>query len=76
MFPKYTHGSHQGWKMENLEKWESTFQSGNFDQSGKVRENVPKIMEKSGNFDTGKLEKNTGKARDICQLEKENTMKI
>ena len=28
--------------LENLEKWEGIFQSGNFEQTGKVRENHTK----------------------------------
>ena len=37
--------------LENLEKWEGIFQSGNFEQTGKVREK------------SGKTTQNTGKLR-------------
>ena len=32
--------------LENLEKWENIFQSGNFEQSAKVRKFYPKKLEK------------------------------
>ena len=34
--------------MENLEKWEGIFQSGNFEQTGKVRENDTKYWKIQG----------------------------
>ena len=40
-------------KLENLEKWEGIFQSGNFEQTGKVREK------------SGKTTPNTGKLREF-----------
>ena len=39
--------------LENLEKWEGIFQSGNFEQTGKVREK------------SGKITQNTGKLREF-----------
>ena len=34
--------------LENLEKWEGIFQSGNFEQTGKVREKSGKITQNTG----------------------------
>ena len=34
--------------LENLEKWEGIFQSGNFEQTGKVRENHTKYWKIEG----------------------------
>ena len=52
---------------ENLEKRESIFQSENFDQTGKVKEIIPKILgKKSRNFDIGKI---LEKVREIYQPE-------
>ena len=34
--------------LENLEKWEGIFQSGNFEQTGKVRENHTKYWKTQG----------------------------
>ena len=35
-------------RLENLEKWEGIFQSGNFEQTGKVRENLTKYWKTQG----------------------------
>ena len=56
-----SHGSHQDWKTGETWKMGRHFpvgeKSGNFTQNtGKIRKNF-----------TGKLEKNTGKVREICQ---------
>ena len=40
--------SHSDWK--NLEKWEGIFQSGNFEQTGKVRENHTKYWKNIREF--------------------------
>ena len=37
--------------LENLEKWEGIFQSGNFEQTGKVRENHTKYWKTQGIWD-------------------------
>ena len=64
---------------ENLEKWEGIFQSGK-------SQGILSRLEKSGNFTqkTGKIgkklywkiEKNTGKVREICQLVIVKTLQI
>ena len=38
------------WFPHGLEKWENFFQSGNFEQTGKVREICPKYWENEGNL--------------------------
>ena len=37
--------------LENLEKWEGIFRSGNFEQTGKVRDNHTKYWKYQGNSD-------------------------
>ena len=56
---------------ENLEKWEGIFQSGK-------SQGILLRLEKSGNFtqNTGKIEKKTGKVREICQLVIVKTLQI
>ena len=66
---KEPHGSHLYWK--NGSPFSSPRKkSGNFNQTGKVREKSGYFTQNSGNFDAGKLRKNTGKVREICQPKK------
>ena len=51
---------------ENLEKWEGIFKSGNFVKTGKVREFYSKYWKNQKKL-YWKIEKNTGKVREICQ---------
>ena len=51
---------------ENLEKWEGIFQSGNFVKTRKVREFYSKYWKNQIKL-YWKIEKNTGKVREICQ---------
>ena len=51
---------------ENLEKWEGIFRSGNFVKTGKVREFYSKYWKNQKKL-YWKIEKNTGKVREICQ---------
>ena len=51
---------------ENLEKWKGIFQSENFVKTGKVRKFYSKYWENQKKL-YWKIEKNTGKVREICQ---------
>ena len=64
-------------RTEKPGKWDSNFQSGNFEQIGKVRGKVGilhKILEMKDNFYTGKWKENAGKSDKLS--EKVNTMEI
>ena len=60
--------------LENLEKWESIFQSGNFAKTGKVREFYPKYWKNQKEMK--KKTQNTGKVKEICQPVVVNTLQI
>ena len=64
-------------RTEKPGKWDSNFQSGNFELIGKVRGKVGilhKILEMKDNFYTGKWKENAGKSDKLS--EKVNTMEI